>query len=93
MQQHRRCVTCSPRHHTFTPTHTTCLLHCCCTGAAVAIDSTGWQDVVVWNPHLTMKDSYEQFVCVENAIAQDAVTVKPGENWRATTTFNVVDVK
>jgi D-hexose-6-phosphate mutarotase len=49
--------------------------------------------VVVWNPHLTMKDSYEQFVCVENAIAQDAVTVKPGENWRATTTFNVVDVK
>lgn len=29
------------------------------TGAAVAIDSTGWEDAVVWNPHLTMKDCYE----------------------------------
>lgn len=25
------------------------------TGAAVAIDASGWKDVVVWNPHLTMK--------------------------------------
>jgi glucose-6-phosphate 1-epimerase len=25
-------------------------------GAAIAIDATGWEDVVVWNPHLTMKD-------------------------------------
>ena len=24
-------------------------------GAAVAIDASGWKDVVVWNPHLTMK--------------------------------------
>jgi hypothetical protein len=24
-------------------------------GAAVAIDASGWSDVVVWNPHLTMK--------------------------------------
>lgn len=28
------------------------------TGAAVAIDSTGWEDCVVWNPHTTMKECY-----------------------------------
>lgn len=37
------------------------------TGAAVALDSTGWEDTVVWNPHLTMKDCYQHFCCVENA--------------------------
>ncbi len=37
------------------------------TGAAVAIDSSGWEDTVVWNPWLTMKDCYERFCCVENA--------------------------
>eukprot|EP00878_Enallax_costatus_P001989 GHUV01002153.1.p1 GENE.GHUV01002153.1~~GHUV01002153.1.p1 ORF type:complete len:331 (+),score=115.11 GHUV01002153.1:115-1107(+) len=63
------------------------------TGAAIAIDASGWEDVVVWNPHLTMKDSYQQFVCVENAITNRSVTVKPGESWRATTNFNVVDVQ
>lgn len=62
-------------------------------GAAIAIDASGWEDVVVWNPHLTMKDSYQQFVCVENAITNRSVTVKPGESWRATTNFNVVDVQ
>ncbi|KAF8070973.1 putative glucose-6-phosphate 1-epimerase [Scenedesmus sp. PABB004] len=63
------------------------------TGAAVSIDATGWEDVVVWNPHTTMKDSYEHFVCVENALAAKPVTVKPGDSWRATTNFAVVDVK
>ncbi len=29
------------------------------TGAAVAIDASGWEDAVVWNPHLTMKECYE----------------------------------
>ncbi|GFR48859.1 hypothetical protein Agub_g10813, partial [Astrephomene gubernaculifera] len=37
------------------------------TGAAVALDSYGWEDTVVWNPHLTMKDCYQSFCCVENA--------------------------
>lgn len=27
------------------------------TGAAVAVDSNGWSDCIVWNPHLTMKVS------------------------------------
>ena len=35
------------------------------TGAAVAVDTTGWEDCVVWNPWTTMKDCYERFVCVE----------------------------
>lgn len=29
------------------------------TGAAVAIDASGWEDAVVWNPHHTMKECYE----------------------------------
>jgi glucose-6-phosphate 1-epimerase len=37
------------------------------TGAAVALDSSGWEDTVVWNPYTTMKDCYEHFCCVENA--------------------------
>ncbi|KAF6256742.1 galactose mutarotase-like domain-containing protein [Scenedesmus sp. NREL 46B-D3] len=63
------------------------------TGAAIAIDATGWEDVVVWNPHLTMKECYENFVCVENAITNKSITVKPGDSWRATTNFQVVDVQ
>jgi hypothetical protein len=31
-------------------------------------------------------------VCVENAKASEPVTVKPGDSWRATTTFQVVDL-
>lgn len=61
-------------------------------GAAVAIDSTGWEDVVVWNPHKTMESCYESFVCVENAITNKKITVQPGKDWRATATFQVVDV-
>ena len=61
-------------------------------GAAVQITSTGWTDCVVWNPHLTMKECYKEFVCVENAQFGEAVTVKPGENWRATTVMDVIDL-
>lgn len=69
------------------------LLHLLPTGAAVAIDATGWEDVVVWNPHTTMKDCYERFVCVENAITNRKIKVEPGKDWRATATFSVVDVQ
>lgn len=62
------------------------------TGAAVAIDSTGWEDCVVWNPHTTMEACYKEFVCVENAITNRKVTVEPGKDWPATATFSVVDV-
>jgi glucose-6-phosphate 1-epimerase len=67
-------------------------LPCVCAGAAVAIDSTGWEDCVVWNPHTTMKECYERFVCVENAITNRKVKVEPGKDWRATANFQVVDV-
>ncbi|KAG2434053.1 hypothetical protein HXX76_007781 [Chlamydomonas incerta] len=62
------------------------------TGAAVALDSTGWEDTVVWNPHLTMKDCYQHFCCVENAKFGKSATVKPGESWTATVAMSVVDV-
>lgn len=62
------------------------------TGAAVAIDSTGWEDIVVWNPHLTMPACHEKFVCVENAQTSKSVTLQPGEDWRATTTMYVKDL-
>jgi hypothetical protein len=32
-------------------------------------------------------------VCVENAITNKSITVKPGDSWRATTNFQVVDVQ
>lgn len=56
------------------------------------ITTTGWSDCVVWNPHETMEDCYKEFVCVENAQSGKAVTVKPGENWRATTSMDVIDL-
>lgn len=62
------------------------------TGAAVAIDSAGWTDAVVWNPHLTMKDSYERFVCVEQAKVGQAVVLKPGESWSGKANFSVVEL-
>ena len=62
------------------------------TGAAVAVDADGWKDVVVWNPHVSLKDSYEHFVCVENAVATEPVVVKAGDSWRAQATFSVVDL-
>jgi hypothetical protein len=31
-------------------------------------------------------------VCVENAKTGEAVTVAPGDSWRATTNFQVVDL-
>lgn len=38
------------------------------------------------------QDCYESFVCVENAQTSKEVTVAPGDSWRATTTFAVVDL-
>ncbi|GLI68039.1 hypothetical protein VaNZ11_012362 [Volvox africanus] len=62
------------------------------TGAAVALDSSGWEDTVVWNPYTTMKDCYQHFCCVENAKFGKPATVAPGESWSATVTLSVVDV-
>jgi glucose-6-phosphate 1-epimerase len=63
------------------------------TGAAVAIDSSGWEDTVVWNPWTTMEACYKNFVCVENAQFGKAVTLAPGATWSAIANFNVQDSK
>ena len=62
------------------------------TGAAVAISSSGWEDVVTWNPWTTMEACYKNFVCVENAKFGKPATVAPGASWTATANFSVVDV-
>jgi glucose-6-phosphate 1-epimerase len=62
------------------------------TGAAVQIQSTGWQDCVVWNPHLTMAACYDHFVCVENAQFNTPIELAAGKDWSATANFDVVDL-
>lgn len=62
------------------------------TGAAVAIDSSGWEDVVVWNPWTTMEACYKSFVCVENAKFSQPQHLEPGASWSATANFAVVDI-
>eukprot|EP00199_Chlamydomonas_sp_CCMP681_P002616 CAMPEP_0119104222 /NCGR_PEP_ID=MMETSP1180-20130426/2482_1 /TAXON_ID=3052 ORGANISM="Chlamydomonas cf sp, Strain CCMP681" /NCGR_SAMPLE_ID=MMETSP1180 /ASSEMBLY_ACC=CAM_ASM_000741 /LENGTH=333 /DNA_ID=CAMNT_0007088911 /DNA_START=29 /DNA_END=1030 /DNA_ORIENTATION=- len=62
------------------------------TGAAVAIDSQGWTDAVVWNPHLTMKECYEKFACVEQAKTGSPVVLAPGKSWEAQASFSVVEL-
>jgi glucose-6-phosphate 1-epimerase len=60
------------------------------TGAAVAITSSEWSDVVVWSPWTDM-DCYQSFCCVENAKFKP-VTVAPGDSWRAQTTLEIKDL-
>lgn len=62
------------------------------TGAAVAISSNNWGDVVVWSPWTAMPDCYKEFVCVENAQFSSAPTVQPGDSWRAQMEMNVNDL-
>ena len=63
------------------------------TGAAVTLDSKGWEDVVVWNPWHTMKDCYEHFCCVENAKFSKPVVLEAGKSWEADMVMAVVDLK
>jgi len=62
------------------------------TGAAVALDNSGWEDVVLWSPWTSMKDCYEKFCCVENVKAGEPVVLAPGQSWLATTSMAVVDL-
>ncbi|CAK0757552.1 hypothetical protein CVIRNUC_002550 [Coccomyxa viridis] len=62
------------------------------TGAAIAISSSGWEDVVVWSPWDAMKDCYKSFCCVENAKFGEPATVQPGDSWRATQDLAVIDL-
>ena len=63
------------------------------TGAAVAIASKAWEDVVVWNPWTSMEACYESFACVENAQAGKPVSLAPGKSWTASADFSVVDLE
>jgi len=62
------------------------------TGAAVAISSDGWKDVVVWSPWTAMEACYKEFCCVERGVCDKPVEVKPGESWRARMDLSVVDL-
>jgi glucose-6-phosphate 1-epimerase len=56
------------------------------------ISTNGFSDVVVWNPWKEMAagiidmedDDYLEFVCIEAAVADRPVLLKPGEIWRGT---------
>ena len=62
------------------------------TGAAISLESSGWTDCVLWNPHMTMESCYKQFVCVENAQFSKPVTLEPGSDWLASVNMSVIDV-
>ena len=61
-------------------------------GAAVAITSNNFNDVVVWSPWTSMPDCYRNFVCVENAQFSSAVKLGPGEFWRSQAEWGVKDL-
>ncbi|OAE24079.1 hypothetical protein AXG93_2402s1380 [Marchantia polymorpha subsp. ruderalis] len=46
-----------------------------------------WSDAVLWNPYMTMKLYYKDFVCVENA-KLDPVTLQPRDSWTAKLTIS-----
>lgn len=62
------------------------------TGAAVAVTSSNWDDVVVWNPYTTMESCYKSFCCVEKAQFSQPAKVEPGKDWRATMNLSVVNL-
>ncbi|CAM6043571.1 unnamed protein product [Sphagnum compactum] len=51
-------------------------------GTTLSIKNSGWSDVVLWNPYLTMEACYKDFVCVENA-QLEPVQLQPGDSWTA----------
>ena len=61
-------------------------------GAAVAMTSNQWSDVVVWSPWTSMPDCYRSFVCVEHAQFSDPVKLAPGEFWRSQAEWAVKDL-
>lgn len=62
------------------------------TGAAVAITSNNWNDVVVWSPWTAMPNCYKEFICVENAQFSNPIVLKPGEFWRSQMEMCVKDL-
>jgi len=64
-------------------------------GGGLHIKTTGFPDVVVWNPNEEvgskigdMEDKgWEKYVCVEPGIVASFNELKPGETWRGTQLF------
>lgn len=62
------------------------------TGAAVAVENTsGFKDTVIWNPHDTLPDCWQSFVCVESAVVGKPVVLGPGQDWAGEVNLSVFD--
>jgi glucose-6-phosphate 1-epimerase len=61
-------------------------------GSSLRVSSTGFCDIVIWNPWADVAKSiadmddadYVKFICIEAAIAEDPCILKPGETWQGT---------
>ena len=58
-------------------------------GSVLRISSSGFPDVVVWNPWTEVAkgiadmrdDDYQRFICVEAAAAVEPIVLRPGDTW------------
>jgi glucose-6-phosphate 1-epimerase len=68
------------------------ILHGAAGGHDLAVDRSGFRDVVVWNPWEELArtlddlggDEYLCMLCIEPACAASPVTLAPGESWQGT---------
>ena len=68
-------------------------------GQVTRITSSGFPDVVIWNPGAEKSaaladmepDGYQRFVCVEAAAAASPINVAPGETWNGEQSLTVVE--
>ena len=44
-------------------------------------NNLGWADTVIWNPYGSEAMGYDNFICVESALAAMPVALQPGEYW------------
>ena len=64
-------------------------------GRATIVHAAGFVDTVIWNPgpqkgatlHDLESDGYAHMLCVEAAVASQAVTLKPQQTWRGAQTL------
>jgi len=65
------------------------------TGGGIDIKTTGFPDVVIWNPQKEIgtkiadmeQDGWERYVCVEPGLVSSWNTLAPGETWVGTQVF------
>ena len=66
----------------------------------IALSQSGFTDTVVWNPWADKTksladcapDDYLDFVCIEAAVANQTMHLPPGQRWRGTQSFQVLDM-